>query len=875
MLKRILVGIVWFSARARWLVLAIALAVAACSAVFVARHFAIDTNINDLISPNLPWRQHQAAYQKAFPGWETMILAVIDAPTAELAQEAADRLTKRLKERHDWIRGVNEGNGSLFFRRNGLLYLPEPELTATLNQLSRSGPLLGRLAADPSLRGVMDSIGLSLRGVIFRRVPLDALAPEFQALSDTIDKVLAGQPATFSWSSQFQGSSAKPQTRQFVTISPVLNFDALEPGGEATNAIRQTVADLKLPQQGVTVRLTGPVPIADDEFNTLRQGAARNAVITVTTVLFILWLALHSFRIILAVFLSVALGLAVTAAAGLSLVGALNPISIAFFVLFVGIGVDFGLQFSVSYRAARYEHHGLMPSLMETAANNGGRLVLAALTTAAGFLSFLPTAYRGVSELGEIAGMGMIIALILSLTVLPALLRMLDPPPEASPLGYAFLCPLERFMERHRIAIVAATVAVVLAASPLLYWLQFDFNPMNLRNPKVELVATYLDISKDAEVAGRTAEIVAPSLDQANDMAKTLQALPEVARAMTLSTFIPEGQDQKLAAIKEKADLLHDNLHPAQVKALPTDAEVVSSLEATAASLGALASQRHGPGAEAAKNLSEALSNLAKAHVETRERAADVLIPPLDITLENLKMSLNPDRITLDNLPPDLVRQWKTPDGSARVSVTPKGDANNTEVLQRFVDAVLKAEPTASGEAVGIQKAGETVVRAFIEAGIWALLSIAILLWLFLRRVSDVGLTLFPLILAAMVTLEICSAIGFKLNFANIIALPVLLGLGVAFKIYYIVAWRQGQTDLLASPLTRAVFFSGLTTAVAFGSLWMSNHPGTSSMGKLLALSLACTMAAAILFQPLLMGPPRKKKMEPSPVPEKEASLQQ
>jgi hopanoid biosynthesis associated RND transporter like protein HpnN len=417
-------------------------------------------------------------------------------------------------------------------------------------------------------------------------------------------------------------------------------------------------------------------------------------------------------------------------------------------------------------------------------------------------------------------------------------------------------------------------VAVVVAASPLLYWLQFDFNPMDLRNPKVESVATYLDISKGPEVAGRTAEILAPSLDQANDMAKTLQALPEVARAITLSRFIPEGQDQKLAAIKEKADLLHDNLHPAQVKALPTDAEIVSSLEATATSLGALASPRQGTGSQAAKNLSEALSNLAKASAETRERAAGVLIPPLDITLENLKMSLDPERIALDNLPADLVRQWKTPDGRARVSATPKGDANNTEVLQRFVDAVLKVEPMATGEAVGIQKAGETVVSAFIEAGIWALVSISVLLWLFLRRVSDVGLTLFPLILAAMVTLEICSAIGFKLNFANIIALPVLLGLGVAFKIYYIVAWRQGQTDLLASPLTRAVFFSGLTTAVAFGSLCMSNHPGTSSMGQLLALSLACTMAAAILFQPLLMGPPRKKA-EPSPAPEKEASLQQ
>ena len=228
--------------------------------------------------------------------------------------------------------------------------------------------------------------------------------------------------------------------------------------------------------------------------------------------------------------------------------------------------------------------------------------------------------------------------------------------------------------------------------------------------------------------------------------------------------------------------------------------------------------------------------------------------------------------MTLRNLPADLVGAWKTPDGKVRVSLTPKGNANNFEVLRRFVDAVLKVEPMATGEAIGIEKAGETVVQAFIEAAIWALLSIALLLWLFLRRLSDVGLTLFPLILAALLTLEICSAIGFQLNFANIIALPVLLGLGVAFKIYYIVAWRQGQTELLASPLTRAIFFSGLTTAVAFGSLWLSSHPGTSSMGQLLALSLACTMAAAILFQPLLMGPPRKEQGRTRPNKEKSAA---
>ena len=137
-------------------------------------------------------------------------------------------------------------------------------------------------------------------------------------------------------------------------------------------------------------------------------------------------------------------------------------------------------------------------------------------------------------------------------------------------------------------------------------------------------------------------------------------------------------------------------------------------------------------------------------------------------------------------------------------------------------------------------------------AGIFAFVSIAILLWIVLERFGDVLLTFIPLLVAGVITLEVCVLIGMPLNYANIIALPLLLGVGVAFKIYYIMAWRAGQTDLLQSSLTRAVIWSALTTATAFGSLWLSSHPGTSSMGKLLALSLVTTMFAAVLFQPAL-----------------------
>jgi len=262
-------------------------------------------------------------------------------------------------------------------------------------------------------------------------------------------------------------------------------------------------------------------------------------------------------------------------------------------------------------------------------------------------------------------------------------------------------------------------------------------------------------------------------------------------------------------------------------------------------------------GSEAAARLARLLSSLADADPSFRDRAAEVFVDPLTISLDDVRESLRARPISLETVPADLKRQWLAPDGHARVQILPKGDPDDTTAIRNFARAVLEHEPTAAGPAITLFQAGNTVVRAFIEAGLFALVAIALLLWIALRRITDVLMTLVPLLLAAVLTLELCVLLGIQLNFTNIIAFPLLLGVGVAFKIYYIMAWRRGRTALVQSTLTRAVVFSALTTATAFGSLWLSHHPGTSSMGELMMISLLCTMMAAVLFQPALMGPPR------------------
>ena len=862
MLQKAIVATVDFCVRHATQVIGIALLLALITGIYAGNHFALDADVNKLISKDLPWRQREAAYESNFTSKNEVILAVIDAPTPELASQASAALVAKLASQKALFHYVSEAGGGTFFERNGLLFLPLNELVETTHRLGEAKRIIQALAQDPTLRGLTTALNYGLTGVRLERFGLDDFSGTLNMVSDTLDGVIAGRPASFSWQAMLNGAAPSvTELRRFIEIRPALDYAALLPGKAATDAIRQAASDLELgAKYGARLRLTGEVPIADEEYATLNEGAFVNTTATVIVVLGILWLALRSPRLILAVFISLAVGFSITAAIGLALVGALNLISVAFAVLFIGLGVDFGIQFSVRYRAERHEIDDLRGALLNAARSVGAPLTLAAGATAAGFLSFLPTDYKGLSELGLLAGLGMIVAFLASITVIPALLAVLRAPGEPAEMGFKVLAPVDRFMERRRIPIIIGTALVVAAGLPLLYWLRFDFNPLNLRSPKVESVATFLELRSDPAFGASSIFALAPNAQAARQDVERLSRLPEVASVRTVESFIPEEQQPKLAAIRQLAGALDPVLQPEPSKKPSSDAETIAALKAAADSLQKAAVGQVGKGEAAAKRLARNLTALAQGNEELRQRAQAAMIAPLETNLAQLRSYLQAQAVTFETLPGEIASEWVTQDGHFKVEILPKGDPNDNETLRRFARAVLKVEPNAIGGPVSILESGETVVRAFFEAGAWALGSIAILLWIVLRRFGDVLLTLIPLLMAGVVTMELMVLLEMKLNFANIIALPLLLGVGVAFKIYYIMAWRRGETDLLQSSLTRAVTFSALTTATAFGSLWLSSHPGTSSMGKLMALALVTTMAAAVLFQPVLMGPPREKR---------------
>jgi hopanoid biosynthesis associated RND transporter like protein HpnN len=843
-------------------VIAVGLILAAASAFYAARHFAIDTDINNLLSAKLPWRHQEIEFHAAFPQTVDIILIDVGAGTPEAARAAAREVEQALADKPDLFHFANDQLDNAFFRRNGLLFLAPDQVKHFTSELATGKPLIAGLVRDPSLRGlvqiVTDVLDYGKQGYL----TLDDIARPLNAAAATLEGIAQNRATEFSWRALLRGETRPLDLHRFIEVWPVLDQSALEPGGKATAAIRDIVGRLGLnAKYGADVDLTGPVIISDNEFAGVQEGVALNSVVTGVIVLAILWLALRSLRLVAAVAINLGAGLLITAAGGILLVGALNPISLAFAVLFVGLGADFAIQYTVRYRQERYETQDVGRALRGSAGWVGIPLTLAAGAAAAGFLSFTPTAYTGLAQLGIIAGFGMVIAYLSSLTLLPALVRAVVPPPEPKPLTLPMMAPADAFLKRHRFAVIGVTVLVVAAGLPSLTRLQFDFNPLALENQKSPALTSLFRLGKALPLS--TARVLVAA-DDAKTVVARLTAVPEVAATWTLESFVPADQDQKLPAIQAAAKSLVPALH-AEPRPAPTDAENVTALEQGGRALQDAAGQDAGAGADAARRLAKALAALARADLAQRARATDAFIAPLRLDLDDVGQSLTAAPVTRASLPPDLVRDWIAPDGRVRIEIWPKGDANDNANIRRFAKAVQAVQPDATGEAIGSMEWGSTIVTAFAQAAVLALVSIAVLLWIVLRRLGDVLVTLIPLLVAAIVTLEICALTGFDLNYANIIALPVLLGVGVAFKIYYVTAWRRGESNFLESVLTRAVFNSALLTATAFGSLWLSNQPGISSMGKLLALSLVCTLTSAALFQPALMGAPRSEAGDGAP----------
>lgn len=814
-----------------------------------------------MFSAQTSYAAKRQAFESAFPNLVDPIVVVLDGPDPAKLESMALALQTRLQAEPAHFLAVHDPQAQDFFARYGLLYLELDELRAVTERLIEAQPLLGYYAQDPSLRGMAELIKRALSGETppagFERI-LDTLADSLQALRE-------GTVRPPGWDTRFGLRAVNRPTQRYLLVRPQVDHNRLEPAGPAINALRQVLTELgagDTAPDSVRARLTGLYPLSSEEAHLLDHQVRRAGLLSLLLVSFVLLFGLRSLRQTICLVLTLLIGLVFAAAFATVAVGHLNLITVAFAVLFIGLSVDFGIHLLVRYRELL--RTGLVPAVaLSTAARTTGTaLVICAATTAAAFFAFIPNDFVGVSELGLICGTSMLIGLVTNLSLLPALLSIAGGTPVVrNPIQQTYSSRLSNVLSRYRRLVLAVALVVAVGATTLLPAVSFDYNPLRLRDPATESAQVFAELLKAGEALPWNFNVLAASPEAARALSARLEALPSVARVLTLHDLVPEKQAPKLAQLEQLELFLGPTLTIPTTRAPPSAED---SYQAMQQLIETAATTRHQtlvkPASRLATQLSALLTEVDRDHAIAQLNAT--LAAPLTRLLERLRESLQASAVTVTTLrtEPELTAQYVAVDGRMRIEVFPAADLQDNAALERFVREVQSVAPTAFGEPLVIYESGRIVVEAFRRALLLAAVTVILLLALTWRNVVDVILVALPITFAALLTAALSTLVGLSFNFANVIVIPLLVGMGVDSSIHLVHRRRHevGDCSLLQTGTAHAVLLSALTTLVSFGTLALTSHPGMASLGQLLILGVTLMLLSSLVLLPCLVGKARK-----------------
>jgi uncharacterized protein len=828
---------------------------------YTKTHLALNSNTAEMLDPNLEFRRMERELERTFPQLADNIVVVVEAETPAEAGDAADALVERIRLNREVVESVYQPGGGPFFAQHGLLYLDRDALWDLDERFAEAEPFLGTMAEDPSLRGLFTMLGRAFG----EDLSADTRAI-LQKVLDRISQAIQSPPEAarpVSWREAWLSDSrpAGVPRQSFILVRPRLDFTRLEPAGRALDYLRTLAADPEVKRYRARVRLTGSVAMQSEELANVSEDARLTTALSFGLVCLTLFLGLRSPRMVVCILVTLVVGLVWTAAAACFSIGALNLISVNFAVLFIGMGVDFSIQFAMRYREEfDREDETAVQALTDASAGVGGALAVAAVAAAVSFVAFAPTSYRGLAELGIIAAMGMGVALFSSLTVLPALiavfpLRAVYKGHRPNPLAW-----LGRPLVVHRRAVLLGILALTLGALSLAPKVEFDFDPLNLRDPTTEAVATFKDLLRDPDTSPYTIQILERDLEAAQALATRLEAVPVVDKAVTLASYVPKDQEQKLDIIADMNLVLAPLVMDSGPHEAPPSEKTIAVLETFQSQIAELQAKTEDAAfAASLDRLREALSGLRASGDWDRDRLRAIeplVIGDFPAVLSRLRQLLSAGPVTLEDLPAELRERYLAPDGRARIEVFPKADLSDRQALRNFVAVVRSVAPHATGSPVALLEGGDAVIEACLIATSLGLIATGVLMLLVLRSLSFAFMAFVPLVLALILTVGSSVAFSLPFNLANIIALPLLIGLANAYGIYLVMRKRSGGdvVQLFRGSTPVAVLFSALTAIVSFGTLAIARHPGMAYMGILITLSLSYAVVSSIVLLPASMA---------------------
>ncbi len=856
MLKLLLKTSHWGIRHPLWMVLLL-LSTAAFSAYYAATHLKVDTDTNKMLDPDLPFMQQRARIEKLFPQDKDVILLIIEAEAPEIAEKAAKRLKSLLSGAPGAIHSVYLPTIDPFFDRQGLLYQDLDQLERLADDLARAQPFIGRLYHDFSLGNFLSLLSQALARQ--EELPVD-IDPVFSRIDHVTGALLEDRPALLSWRDLFfEPRSRVGHTLQFAVVAPVLDYTRLPAAELPVQVIRSAIAQVKtIDGVPVTVRITGEPILEYEELISIEKGTEYAGIISLLLICSALLIGFRSWKLTLATLITLALGLAYSLGFASIAVPALNVISISFAVLYIGMGVDYATHLALRYREYLLEDHTPGDALRHSLRTVSPALLLCALTTALAMFSFIPTAYRGISELGIIAGGSMFIVVAVTLAAMPALMRLmpLRPASQWRRKTTRFFLPsvIARLPYRHSQAVRRITLLLALAGLWGLCGVQFDFNPVNLRDPHSESVQTFKKLLGTKETSPMYLTALAEGETEVRLLEHRFESLEAVSSAVSVFDFVPPDQEEKLQVIDEMALLLGPQLEqPLELHPGATRLKDIKQFQQTLEKNQVAAPSIHARLENTLRRFIDQCERLAPPQCQTLiDRLQFALLATFPLTMEKLRLGLEASPFGVGDLPPALKQRWVTPEGVFRIDLFPEKDLNVLDHMLEFVEAVRRIYPQIAGLPVAYIESMRVIVGAFQQAFATAVAAISLLLLVVLKSARDTLLVLLPLVLGAVLTGAVSAWTGLPFNYANIIALPLLFGLGVDSGIHMVHRIHElpPGRSVLTTSTARGIFFSALTTLCSFVSLAFISHVGIASLGRLLAIGLSVTLICTFFILP-------------------------
>lgn len=884
LLRRLVQGA---TARPAW-TLAGAVALAALAVGYSLHTLALRMAIRDLFPKGLPYVERWVEYEREF-GELDDIAVVIEAPSPPEAKEYAARLVREIRQARVPVNRIAYRIDPKQFEGRALLYLSRERLEEIRDRIFQYQDFMEAFAARPTLdqlvRGVSTQVATALAaGFLDLGLSGPRGADDVRFVREVVgqmtERLDRPTPYRSPWGTLFlEGDVDEAGAGYFLSDDQRLLFILAQPAQrgdftvdrQAVAGIRDAVERLRPAFPAVRAGVTGKPALSSDEMTATFRDSERATMLAFALTLGLLLLAFLRVAKPLVMLAVLALSLCWSVGVAALVIGHFSLFSIMFISIVIGIGIDYGIYFLFRYEEERFLGRGLREALAITAARSGPGMLLGAVTAAATFYVLMLTEFRGIQELGFVAGTAILLAFVATITVFPAALVLMDRRHASAPAAIprairleSVHVPLVDWITRHPRTVVTAAALLTAGAVWSARGVSFDYNLLNLQAAGTESVVWERRIRESASRSGFAALASAHSLDELRRKQEAFLALPSVSEVDSALLMLPDQQGEKMKVIADFAALVA----PLRVaRPQPVDVpQLLDELATLRRRLGIGAAEApEGPGA---RDLRRAMAEIDRL-VEKLERAdPDVSEPSLarlqqqvyrDFVrnFQRLQANLNPRPVRLQDLPPEIHRKFVSESGRFLMQIHPSVDTWEREGAEAFVRELRSVDPDITGSPIITYESIATMERGYRQGTIYAVVLVTLMTLAMLRRVRETALALLPLALGLVWTAGIMPLLGLQLTLGNALGLPLILGAAAEYGLNIVIRFMEGRRDggapLVARSTVMAVLVNGLTTMAGFGSLMLAEHRGIFGLGLLLTVGTAAALLAALVVLPVLL----------------------